>query len=228
MRSKLTVQKYFFTKFHKKKSLLNIFIKHVNVTFCLTCPHLIVQNAVSSITQTVALISRLCVNDCAVVHCTFQFLLTCKQFSISPPCYVWCWFSTDRTLDVNIGPDHDQLVPRRLRQPLWRLCETKSQKSDPLSGKQWHPHKGARFKRTFHDHVEVVNCFSGCVLGFTHVLPSIILLCVGQEQKLPKVVKFCPGGQLLSHFHPLYFRNGTTKGNVVNHVTRQTTQQSLG
>lgn len=83
-------------------------------------------------------------------------------------------------------------------------------------------------QRTFHDHVEVVNCFSGCVLGFTHVLSSIALLCVRQEQKLPKVVKFCPRGQLLPHFHPFYFWNGATMRNTVICVIGQTTQQFWG
>lgn len=102
-------------------------------------------------------------------------------------------------------------------------------KASILRGKQWHPLEGAWLKRTFHDHVEVVNCFSGCVLGFTHVLPSIALLCVRQEQKLPKVVKFCLRGQLLSHFHPFYFRNGTTIiRNMVIRVKRQTRQEFVG
>lgn len=134
---------------------------------------------------------------------------TCEKLPVSPPSYVRYRLPADRTLDVNIGPDHGHLVLRRLRQPLWRLCENKCQHN-----RRDHT-KVRSHQRTFHHHVKVVDDVSSRVLGLAHVLPSIAVLHFRQDQKPTEVVIFCPRRQLLSHFHPLDFWSGTTTRNTV-------------
>lgn len=120
--------------------------------------------------------------------------LTSEQFSISPPCDVWQWFSTDRALDVNIRPNHSQLALRRLCQPLWwlwrggTLWRAESKKKQPIlpqcqmlgNKKTTHRTDEATIIPhcwlTFHYHIKVVNILSSRVCSCTHVFPPIPLV----------------------------------------------------
>lgn len=123
--------------------------------------------------------------------------LTSEQFSISPPCDVWQWFSTDRALDVNIRPNHSQLALRRLCQPLWwlwrwgTLWRAESNKNNLYchSVKCLETKKTKKQTRrtdkatiiphcwlTFHYHIKVVNILSSGVCSCTHVFPPIPLV----------------------------------------------------